>query len=229
MNRLLVIGLMALLFSCRSFSQASASGTSSAQAAVDSLVSRLNENNKKSLKEFYNQIFAMDSLAEKPLLENMNKKSSVQKMSVLSHALVYVCKENILNELVHAYRRADDASARAMIVYTILGVRYKFNETSELELIPNKEIFPLLIGTLNDSLDISSIAEGVKKINGIAWLAIQKWGEFKDLKKAFSTDFMEASVEQKKKLQTKLQEWWKENGNNVYWNKKLKMFTLIGD
>ncbi|HEX2963082.1 MAG TPA: hypothetical protein VHO43_14885, partial [Ignavibacteriales bacterium] len=40
------------------------------------------------------------------------------------------------------------------------------------KLNPDKEIFPLLINTLTDTLDISSIAEGIKKMNGIAWLAI---------------------------------------------------------
>lgn len=168
----------------------------------------------------------MDSLAEKPLLANMCLKNSIEKKSVMSHALVYVSKSNILNELLEAYNSTGDTLSQDMIVYTILGVRYKFNTTSDLMLNPNKEIFPVLIHKLTDTLDISSIAEGIKNINGIAWLAIQKWGVFKDLKKTFARDFMEISFEEKSNMQKELLKWWKKNGPNVYWDSNIRMFTI---
>lgn len=228
-SRLVITGIILLIIGSRSFSQGAHSENTSLQSLkVDSLVNNLNENSKKSLKEFYKKIFAMDSLAEEPLLRNMNRNFSLEKKSVLSHALVYVSKSNILNELVHAYRQAGDTLTRDMIVYTILGVRYKFNQTSDLRLQPNKEIFPILIATLTDTLDISPIAEVVKKINGIAWFAIVKWGEFEDLKTTFAKDFLEASFNEKKKIQSELLEWWKKNGQNVYWDKNIKMFTVVG-
>lgn len=212
-----------LLFACsRVFAQTS----SSPGAKVDSLVSRLDENSKRSIKDFYKSIFAMDSLAEEPLLANMCLKNSLEKKSVISHALVYVSKGNILNELLEAYNKTVDTLSQDMIVYTILGVRYKFNTDSDLSLKPNKEIFPILIAKLTDTLDISLIAEGIKKINGIAWLALQKWGEFSDLKKTFASDFLETSFDEKKSMQKFLLKWWKKNGRNVYWDKDIRMFTM---
>lgn len=212
-----------LLIACSStFAQTSPSPG----AKVDSLVNQLDENNKRSVKDFYKSIFAMDSLAEEPLLANMCLKNSLEKKSVISHALVYVSKGNILNELMEAYSKTGDTLSQDMIVYTVLGVRYKFNTDSDLSLKPNKEIFPVLIDKLTDTLDISSIAEGVKKINGIAWLAIQKWGEFKDFKKTFAADFLETSFEEKKNMQKSLLNWWKKNGRNVYWDKTIRMFTV---
>ncbi|HEX2868318.1 MAG TPA: hypothetical protein VHO03_14830 [Ignavibacteriales bacterium] len=224
------MGIVLLIIGSRIFSQSAHMENASLQRLkVDSLVNNLNENSKKSLKEFYKKVFAMDSLAEEGLLMNMNRKLSLEKKSVLSHALVYVSKSSILNELVHAYRQAQDTLTRDMIVYTILGARYKFNQTSDLSLKPNKEIFPILFETLTDTLDISRIAEVIKKINGIAWLAIVKWGGFNDLKTTFARDFLGASFNEKKRVQSELLEWWKKNGQNVYWDKKIKMFTLVGN
>lgn len=219
------ISCILLLLCC--FSAFAQNSPSQSARVVDSLVIRLDENNKKSVKEFYKSIFAMDSLAEEPLLANMCRINNlIEKKSVLSHALVYVSKDNILNELLEAYNKSSDTLSRDMIVYTILGVRYKFNTTSDLKINPNKEIFPVLIHRLTDTLDISSIAEGIKTINGIAWLAIQKWGEFRDLKKTFAQDFLETSFEEKKNMQKELLKWWKKNGQNVYWDSNIRMFTL---
>ncbi|MGE5351207.1 MAG: hypothetical protein ACM3P0_03935 [Acidobacteriota bacterium] len=218
-----------ILFACVlliSGCSASFAQTSIQSARVDSLVARLDEDDKKDVRNFYLSIFPMDSLAEEPLLKNMLLKNSLEKKSVISHALVYVSKENILNELVEAYNKAGDTLSQDMIVYTILGVRYKFNTTSDLKLKANKEIFPILISNLTDTLDISSIAEGIKKINGIAWLAIEKWGEFRELKDIFARDFMEISFEEQKGIQKTLLKWWKKNGGAVYWDNDIKMFTV---
>jgi hypothetical protein len=212
-----------LIFGC---SRAFAQVPSSQEARVDSLVARLDENNKRSVSAFYKSVFAIDSLAEEPLLKNMVLKNSLEKKSVLSHALVYVSKKNILNELVGAYGKTTDTLSRDIIIYTILGVRYKFSTNSNLKLNPDKEIFPILIGTLTDTLDISSIAEGIKKINGIAWLAIEKWGEFKDLKEIFSRDLLNTSFEEQKDIQKTLLKWWKKKKRVVYWDDNTKMFTV---
>lgn len=220
MTKILVYCILVMLCCARTFAQ-------TPQAAkVDSLVARLDESSKKSTKDFYKSIFQMDSLAEEPLLKNLLAQNSLEKKSAISHALVYVSRKNILNELVEAYNKTGDTLSQDMIVYTILGARYKFNTTSDLKLNPNKEIFPILIHALTDTLDISSIAEGIKKINGIAWLAIKKWGEFREFKEAFARDFLETSFEEQKNLQKTFIKWWKKNGRSVYWDNDIKMFTV---
>lgn len=217
---LLVIFLSLILYS----SSVSAQGTAGVREKVDSLAGSLDEYNKRSVNKFYKSIFLLDSLAEPALIANMKSENSLEKNSVLSHALVYVSKDNILHELVDFYKKTSGKELRDIVVYSILGVRYKFNQTSNLKLLPDKEIFPILITALTDTLDISSIAEGIKHINGIAWLALQKWGSFQDMKETFSVDFLNYSAEELKSLQQKLLYWWQKNGPDVYWDGVDKVF-----
>lgn len=198
----------------------------SAHMKVDSLVSALNEESKKSLKAFYKDIFAMDSLAIPGLLDNMGSRNSILKNSVLSHALVYVSKENILNQIVDADGKTDDSIKHAILVYTLLGIRYKFNEKSTIGIMPNKKIFPILIRDLTDTLDISPLTGGIRHNNEIAWLAIKRWGEFDQLKDILKGDLSAMSLEKVREIQKELLKWWNKAGNKVTWDNKLRLFTI---
>ena len=157
---------------------------------VESIITNLNIDDSIASNEILLSILNLDSLELFSMIKLWEKQYSWRKNLFISDIIIQKTKENLLNILASVNNVPLSEQTNKMVTLTLLKFRIFYypsfnwirNDSTKLrvenfKIIPNRDIFPICINSLDDS---SNIEEGLlcheaEEIRSLALTTIEVW------------------------------------------------------